>query len=64
MHIKNNSHTKNIINDAILKDISEKIHGLTYGSVIITVHNAKIVQIEVAEKSRFDDIWLAEGGGI
>jgi hypothetical protein len=56
---------KNIVNDAIVKDISDSIHNLKYGTVIITVHDSKIVQIEIAQKSRFDDIWLIkEGGGI
>lgn len=53
---------KSIINDAILKDLYDKIHGINYGTVEITVHNAKIVQVEVAQKNRFDDIWLAQGG--
>ncbi|MCX5712300.1 MAG: DUF2292 domain-containing protein [Candidatus Omnitrophica bacterium] len=58
-------HNKNIINDSIIKDISEKIHGLKFGTVSITVHNSKIVQVEVAQKSRFEDVWLiGEGGGI
>jgi len=56
---------KNIVNDAIIKDISDSIHGLAYGTVTITVHNSKIVQIEISQKSRFDDIWnVQEGGGI
>ncbi len=56
---------RNIINDAIIKDISESIHGLNFGTVMITVHNSKIVQIEISKKSRFDDIWMVqEGEGI
>ncbi|MBF0570036.1 MAG: DUF2292 domain-containing protein [Candidatus Omnitrophica bacterium] len=56
---------KNIINDAIIKDISEAIHGLSFGTVTIMVHNAKIVQIEVSQKRRFDQVWtVQEGGGI
>jgi hypothetical protein len=55
---------KNIINDAIIKDISDSIHGLRFGTVVISVHDSRIVQIEVAEKNRFDDIWHAQGGGI
>ena len=56
---------KNIVNDAIIKDISDSIHGLCFGTVTITVHNAKIVQIEISQKSRFDDVWtVQEGGGI
>jgi hypothetical protein len=58
-----NEHTKNIINDAIIKDISESIHKLKFGTVTIVVHNSKIVQIEVTEKNRFDEVWHVEGGG-
>lgn len=54
---------KNIINDAIIKDISESVRGLSFGTVMIKVHNAKIVQIEVTQNKRFDDVWTAEGGG-
>ncbi|MDD4183196.1 MAG: DUF2292 domain-containing protein [Candidatus Omnitrophica bacterium] len=55
---------KNIVNDAIIKDISDSVHNLRYGTVTITIHNSKIVQVEVAQKNRFDDVWLVEGGGI
>lgn len=56
---------KNIVNDGIIKNISESIHGISFGTVTITVHNSKIVQIEVSQKSRFDDVWtVQEGGGI
>ncbi|MDD5566269.1 MAG: DUF2292 domain-containing protein [Candidatus Omnitrophica bacterium] len=55
--------SKNIVNDAIIKDIGKTVHGLRYGSILITVHNARIVQIEVSQKNRFDDVWLLEGGG-
>jgi hypothetical protein len=54
---------KNIVNDAIIKDISDSIHGISYGTVLITVHNSKIVQIEVSQKSRFDDVWTVQDGG-
>ncbi|MCK9614754.1 MAG: YezD family protein [Candidatus Omnitrophica bacterium] len=59
-----NKTDKNIVNDAIIKDISDSVHNLKYGTVTITVHNSKIVQVEVAQKNRFDDVWLIEGGGI
>ena len=56
---------KNILNEAILKEIRDAIDSLEYGSIIIKVHNKKIIQIEVTEKKRFDDVWkLEEGGGI
>jgi hypothetical protein len=54
---------KNIVNDAIVKDLIDKIGGLKYGSVVIKVHDSKIVQIEVSNKSRYDDVWLIEEGG-
>ncbi len=54
---------KNIVNDAIIKDIATEVNSLEYGSITIKVHDSKIVQIEVSRKSRFDDIWLVEQGG-
>ena len=53
---------KNIVNDAILKEISDAIHHLAFGTVTIKVNDSKIVQIEVAENKRFDDVWSLEGG--
>jgi hypothetical protein len=54
---------KNIVNDAILKEISDAIHRLAFGTVTIKINNSKIIQIEVAENRRFDDVWSVEGGG-
>jgi len=56
---------KSIINDAIIKEISEAVGSLDYGTVTIKVHDAKIIQIEVTERKRFEDVWrVEEGGGI
>ncbi len=56
---------KSIINDAIIKELNNSVRGLKYGTINITVHNSKIVQVEVSEKKRFDDVWtIEEGGGI
>ncbi|MEA5000914.1 MAG: DUF2292 domain-containing protein [Endomicrobiaceae bacterium] len=56
---------ENIVNDGIIKDIRDAVEGLSYGTVIITVHNKRITQIEISKKERFDDIWnVDEGGGI
>ena len=52
---------RNIVNDAIIKDIATAIGSLEYGTVIIKVHETKIIQIEVTEKKRFDDVWRVEG---
>ena len=63
MGLKANS--KNILNDAIIKDINDAIEGLEYGFVTIKVHGSRIIQIEVTERKRFDDVWkITEGGGI
>ncbi|MFF2480733.1 YezD family protein [Paenibacillus sp. NPDC058071] len=37
-----------------LDRISEQVNGLQYGSVIITVHDGRIVQIDRTERTRFD----------
>lgn len=55
---------KKLINDSIIKDISDLVQKLEYGTIEIKLHNSKIVQVEVAEKKRFDDVWHIEGGGI
>lgn len=57
--------SKNILNETILKEIRDAVDSLEYGSIVIKVHGKKIIQIEVTEKKRFDDVWkLEEGGGI
>ena len=57
--------SKNIVNDAIIKNIAEAVVALEFGTITIKVHGSKIIQIEVTEKKRFDDVWLiGEGGGI
>ena len=56
---------KNIVNDAIIKEIASAAGSLEYGTVTIKIHNRKIIQIEVAEKKRFDQVCkIEEGGGI
>ncbi|MGA2172997.1 MAG: YezD family protein [Sedimentisphaerales bacterium] len=52
-----------VANDAIVRDIRNAIADLDYGTVTIKVHNAKIVQIEITQKKRFDDGGLVEKGG-
>ena len=55
--------TKNIVNDAIVKEINDAVESLDYGAVTIRVHDKKIIQIEIAKRKRFDDVWKIEGGG-
>jgi hypothetical protein len=59
--IKNNN--ESAINNAIVRDISNAIAGLDYGTVTIKVHNSKIVQVEITQKRRFDDTRQFEKGG-
>jgi len=55
----------NIVNDAIIKEIRDATGSLQYGVVTIKVHDAKIIQIEVTQRTRFDEAWkIEEGGGI
>jgi hypothetical protein len=54
---------KSIINDSIIKDLSEQVTNLKYGTIVIKVHDAKIVQVEVTERTRYEDVWLVEKGG-
>ena len=61
--LKTNS--KNIVNDAIIKDIAQAVGSLEYGTVTLKIHDRKIIQVEVAERKRFEDVWkIEEGGGI
>lgn len=50
--------------ELINSQINLALRGLKYGSVIVTVHDSKIVQIERVEKNRFDDLYLEDGEGI
>ena len=62
MSSKNNINDASITN-AIILDIATAVAGLEFGSVLIKVHNAQIVQIEVTQRKRFDDFWKVEKGG-
>ncbi|HZG56860.1 YezD family protein [Paenibacillus sp.] len=45
-----------------LRRIEESLAGLQYGSVLIVVHDGRIVQIERTEKRRFDSPTRLTGG--
>lgn len=40
-------------NDRIWEEIRRETERLKYGSVLITVHDGKVVQIETSEKIRY-----------
>ncbi|SDT20909.1 hypothetical protein SAMN05444162_3421 [Paenibacillaceae bacterium GAS479] len=42
------------LDEAWLDRIADQVNGLEYGSVLITVHDGRIVQIDRTERKRFD----------
>ncbi len=56
--------TQNTVDEITIKKIIEALKGLRYGSVTVTVHNLKIVQIDRIEKTRFDREIIGVGEGI
>ncbi|MEI6127964.1 MAG: DUF2292 domain-containing protein [Pseudomonadota bacterium] len=56
---------KKFINDTIIGDIVETAEKIAYGLILIRIHDSDIVQMEVTEKFRFQNIGaVEEGGGI
>jgi hypothetical protein len=53
---------KKTLNENILRDIGKAVGSLDYGEVTIKIHDSKIIQIEVTERKRFDDVWKVDGG--
>jgi len=53
---------KNIANYNIIREILDSVKKIKYGSINIKIHDAKVVQVEVTEKTRFEN-WLVEKGG-
>ncbi len=64
MNTKDNNNTKSYQAEKVAARVSNALRGLRYGSVILTVHDSRIVQIERVEKSRFEDLYLENGEGI
>ena len=56
---------RNIVNDAIIKDVVEMVHGIELGTITISVYDSRIVQVDITttKKKRFDDVWMLENGG-
>jgi len=55
---------RKVVNDAIIKDIAEKVHGIELGTITISIYDSRIVQVDVTttKKERFDEVWLMEDG--
>ncbi|MBI3996657.1 MAG: YezD family protein [Candidatus Omnitrophica bacterium] len=43
-----------VVSEATLLQIAEAIEGVRFGSVQITIHDARVVQIEATQKIRLD----------
>jgi hypothetical protein len=56
--------SREIVNDAIIKDIADKVHGIELGTITISVYESRIVQVDITttRKERFDEVWLLEDG--
>ncbi len=55
------------VNDAIMKDVAEKVNGIELGTITISIYKSKIVQVDITttKKERFDEAWLmGDGAGI
>jgi hypothetical protein len=63
MYMSLKAEQKSIVNDSIIKDLSEQVINLKFGTIVIKVHDSKIVQVEVTERTRYEDVWLVEKGG-
>ena len=50
------------VNEKILQEIGRAIRSLDFGTIQITVHNAKVVQIEKTERIRLISPHLSAGG--
>ncbi len=44
---------KKEIEQGILEEIVKSIQQISYGEVVLTIHNSKVVQIEKKDKKRF-----------
>jgi len=55
---------KSIVNDAIVKDLADRIHQISNGTIVISIYDSRIVQVDVThmETKRFDDVWMLENG--
>lgn len=41
------------VNQEVIDEITKSIQQISYGEVVVIIHNSKIVQIEKKEKRRF-----------
>ncbi|MFH1507186.1 MAG: YezD family protein [Candidatus Omnitrophota bacterium] len=44
---------KKEIEQRVIEEVIKSIQQISYGEVVLTIHNSKVVQIEKKEKKRF-----------
>ncbi len=56
--------SRSIVNDAIIKDLADRIHEISNGTIVISIYHSRIVQIDVTntDTRRFEEFWLVENG--
>ncbi len=54
MTLETSKFSKEQQTDIIAKQIAAALQGIRFGSVEITIHDSKVVQVERKEKLRFD----------
>ncbi len=57
---------RKLLNDAIIKDLAEKVQGIELGTITISIYDSRIVQVDIttSKKQRYDEVWLLDGAGI
>jgi hypothetical protein len=61
--MKDNKNNKEYAANDTVNDIINAVKGLDYGIITIKVHKSKIVQIDITQKKRYDDVSQFEKGG-
>ncbi len=54
---------KTIINESVKNEINELAGDLGFGSIVLKIHDSKIIQVEITHKKRLDNIWRVDNGG-
>jgi len=57
------SSERSVVSNIILEEIRQLVDSLEFGNILVKVHAGRVIQIEVTEKKRFNDLWELEGGG-
>ncbi len=56
---------KEVLPEAVVRELRSAIGRLKYGTITIKVHGSKVTQIEITEKKRFDGAAdFSDGEGI